>query len=156
MSFIHFIFFYVPLYFSIPRRILWFFCVCVWFIPFNFIIFFLPFFHLISSRTNSSSSHLESPPPRSVVPHFVCLHFIINSGKSNFHNSTSKWKQLSLLFQAVYYSRLCMSGHLQELHAYPLCRTRTYTCSRPRTANINALPLLLCRSFIMLCHRLFF
>lgn len=63
MSFIHFIFFYVPLYFSIPRRILWFFCVCVWFIPFNFIIFFLPFFHLISSRTNSSSSHLESPLP---------------------------------------------------------------------------------------------
>lgn len=50
------------------------------FIHFNFIVFFFPFFHLISSRTNANSSLLESFC-HSVVPHLV---FIVRPGKPTF------------------------------------------------------------------------
>ena len=131
-----------PTTFQHPRRRLeWFslcvcVCVCVCFIHFNFIVFFSPSFHLISPRTNTNSSHPESLP-RSVVPHFVCLHFTMSPGKATFRarlQSESRCCSFRLYNSADF---ACQDIY-RELHALRVCGTQTYTCSRPHATNISA------------------
>jgi len=86
------------------------------------LLYFSPI--LSSNFITDKRQHLGSFP-RCVVPHFVCLHFLIGSGKSNFQNSTSKRRQL--LFEGNVL--LCMSGYLH----------RSRTCSVFRDSHLHLL-----------------
>lgn len=137
-SFIHFTF-YFPLHFSIPAGDLsdfLFVCVCVCFIHFNFIVFLSPSFHLISPRTNTNSSHPESLP-RSVVPHFVCLHFTMSPGKATIRARLQS-ESRCCCFRRYNAADFACQDIYRELHALRVCGTHTYTCSRPHATNINA------------------
>lgn len=121
-------FFYVPLYFSIPRRFLWyFFLLCLWFIPFNFIIFFSPFFHLISSRTNTNSSHLESPHP---VVLFLILSVCVLS-----------LTQVKATFTTPLQSESsCRCCSRQDTAADCACQGIYRSCTHPRFAGLTPTP----------------
>ena len=111
---------------------------------------FLPLFHLISSRTHTNRSHLESFPC-CIVPHFVCLHFISGSGKAIFTTRLQSESSCCCLRQCTAPDCVCVSEHL---HSHiQVCRTHTYTCSHPRTTLIytSSLTLLLRRSFLCRC-----
>ena len=159
-SFIHFTF-YFPLHFSIPAGDLSDFlfvsvrvcvCVCVCFIHFNFIVFFSPSFHLISPRTNTNCSHPESLP-RSVVPHFVCLHFTARPGKATFRARLQS-ESRCCCFRRRNAADFACQGILQGATRVAGFAGLTPTPARAhtrQTSTRSALPSVLC-CFIVLCH----
>lgn len=102
---------------------------------------FLPLFHLISSRTHTNRSHLESFPC-CIVPHFVCLHFISGSGKAIFTTRLQSESSCCCL-------RQCTAPDCVCVRTFTLTHADTYTCSCPRTTLIytSSLTLLLRRVF---------
>ncbi len=98
------------------------------------LLYFLPFFHLISSRTNTISSHPESVC-QSVVPHFFCLHFITGSGKATFRTQLQSESSCCCLRRCSTADCACQGIYRSCTHS--VSGAYTYTCSHPHMTNIN-------------------
>lgn len=113
---------------------------------------FLPLFHLISSRTNTNRSHLESSP-HSVVPHFVCLHFISRSGKATVRTRLQSESSCCCLRHCTTSDCVCEDIYRSYTHIQFVGLTPTPAHAHTwHTSTHSALPLLLRRSFIVSCH----
>lgn len=91
--------------------------VILWCESFTVVVLnFLPCFH-VAYLIMDNRRHLESFPC-CVVPHFVCLHFLIGSGKSNFQNFASKqflWFLFSVLRHIVHVRSFIEATHIFSL-----------------------------------------
>lgn len=113
------------------------------------LLYFSPIISFNQGQTPPASIQTASP----VV--FVCLHFLIRSGKAA--SRTRLQSESSCCCLRRYTTAGCSCQDIYRSYTHSLCGTHTYTCSHPRitTTNMQHFDCVL-SSLCLLCCRTFF